>query len=67
MSEFSISSSDFNEGEEIPKKFGYKHGNHQPDISIGPLSENTKTVSLIMHDPDAMLAVGKVWSPWLQY
>tara|TARA_Y100000590_G_C14975067_1_gene733952 strand:+ start:54 stop:479 length:426 start_codon:yes stop_codon:yes gene_type:complete len=67
MSEFSISSSDFNDGDEIPKKFGYKHGNHQPDISIGPLSENTKTVSLIMDDPDAMEAVGKVWVHWLQY
>tara|TARA_Y100000590_G_scaffold428237_1_gene539315 strand:+ start:363 stop:788 length:426 start_codon:yes stop_codon:yes gene_type:complete len=67
MSEFSINSSDFNEGDEIPKKFGYKHGNHQPDISIGPLSENTKTVSLIMDDPDAIEAVGKVWVHWLQY
>ena len=28
MSEFSITSNDFEEGGEIPKKFGYKHGNN---------------------------------------
>ena len=31
MSEFSITSSDFKDGEEIPKKFGYKHGNETPN------------------------------------
>ena len=34
MSEFSIFSSDFNEGEEIPKKFGYKHGNETPESEL---------------------------------
>ena len=34
MSEFSISSEDFKEGEEIPKNCGYKHGNEQPEIDI---------------------------------
>ena len=32
MSEFSITSPDFEEGGEIPKKFGYKFENEQPDI-----------------------------------
>ena len=67
MSEFSITSSDFKEGEEIPKKFGYKHGNEQPDIEFGSIPEETKTLALIMDDPDAMGAVGKVWVHWLQY
>ena len=36
MSEFSITSADFEEGGEIPKKFGYKHGNEQRlDIGFG--------------------------------
>ena len=67
MSEFSISSSNFKEGEEIPQKFGYKHGNEQPSITIGPISENYQAIALIMDDPDAMGAVGKVWVHWLQY
>ena len=32
MSEFSITSTDFKEGEEIPKECGYKHGNEEPRI-----------------------------------
>ena len=65
MSEFSITSSDFKEGEEIPKKFGYKHGNEKPDIKLGSIPEETKTLALIMDDPDAMGAVGKVWVHWM--
>ena len=67
MSEFSITSPDFEEGKEIPKKFGYKHGNEQPDIGFGHIPNETKTLALIMDDPDAMAAVGKVWVHWLEY
>ena len=67
MSEFSITSPDFEEGGEIPKKFGYKHGNEQPDIQFGIVPNEAKTLALIMDDPDAMAAVGKVWVHWLTY
>ena len=67
MSEFSITSPDFEEGGEIPKKFGYKHGNETPCIELHNVPENVLTVALIMDDPDAMAAVGKVWVHWLQY
>ena len=67
MSKFSITSSDFNEGEEIPKKFGYKFENEQPNIRFGYLPDGTETFALIMDDPDAMAAVGKVWVHLLEY
>ena len=67
MFEFSISSHDFNEGEEIPKKFGYKFENQQPQIDFKNILDGTKTIALIMDDPDAMGAVGKVWVHWLEY
>jgi len=67
MSEFSITSSDFQEGDEIPKKFGYKFENQEPDISFVRPPSSTTTLALIMDDPDAMAAVGKVWVHWLQY
>ena len=67
MSEFCIISEDFKEGEEIPKKFGYKHGNEKPDIAIGGIPDGAKTLAVIMDDPDAMGAVGKVWVHWLYY
>ena len=47
MSEFSITCSDFNEGEEIPKKFGYKHENEQPNIQFISVPDETKTLALI--------------------
>jgi hypothetical protein len=60
MSEFSITCPDFNEGEEIPRDCGYKHGNREPSIEFN--EENlTNYFALIMDDPDAMKAVGKVW------
>ena len=34
MSEFSITSPDFKEGEEIPKKFGYKFENKEPELNF---------------------------------
>ena len=67
MSEFSITCPDFNEGGEIPRKFGYKHGNEIPTIVFHGWTENTPGIALIMDDPDAMGAVGKVWVHWLQY
>jgi Raf kinase inhibitor-like YbhB/YbcL family protein len=67
MSEFSITSLDFKEGEEIPKKFGYKFENKEPELDFDNIPEDTETLALIMDDPDAMEAVGKVWVHWLAF
>jgi hypothetical protein len=67
MSEFSITSTDFKEGEEIPKKFGYKFENKQPNIEVNNIPENASSIALIMDDPDAMAAVGKIWVHWLVF
>ena len=62
-----LTSSDFQEGNEIPKKFGYKHENKQPNVEFSSVPTETKTLAIIMDDPDAMKAVGKVWVHWLLY
>ena len=67
MSEFSITSPDFKEGEEIPKKFGYKFENKEPELNFDNIPECTQILALIMDDPDAMEAVGKVWVNWLLF
>ena len=67
MSDFSLKCEDFQDGEEIPKNCGYKHGNREPEISIRGLHDGIKTLAIIMDDPDAMAAVGKVWVHWLMY
>ena len=67
MTNFSITTTDFKDGEEIPKKHGYKFENIIPNIYFDNLPEKTKSFALIMDDPDAMAAVGKVWVHWLQF
>ena len=62
-----LTSSDFQEGNEIPKKFGYKHENKQPNVEFSSVPTETKTLAIIMDDPDAMKAVGKVWVHWLEH
>ena len=62
-----LTSSDFQEGSEIPKKFGYKHENEQPSVEFTSVPSEAKTLAIIMDDPDAMKAVGKVWVHWLTY
>jgi len=66
MSEFTITCSDFEGGEEIPKRCGYKHGNEEPSLRMN-MPDDALCLALIMDDPDAMAAVGKVWVHWLFY
>ena len=65
MSSMKLTSSGFDFGERIPKKYGYKLGNSSPPLTIEGVPENTISLALIMDDPDAMGAVGKVWVHWV--
>ena len=65
MSNFSLDSESFDNGGIIPKKYGYKNGNYSPPLKIGGIPENTISLALIMDDPDAMGAVGKIWVHWV--
>ena len=62
-----ITSDDFEEGTEIPKKCGYKFENRKPLLAFSGYPDNVESLALIMDDPDAMGAVGKVWVHWLIY
>jgi len=62
---FHISSFDFSDGGEIPKECGYKNGNKVPHLAVFGVPEGTRFLALIMDDPDAMEAVGKVWVHWV--
>ena len=65
MGELSIESSAFSSGGEIPKKYGYKNDNVSPPIKIRGVPSDTNSLALIMDDPDAMKAVGRVWVHWV--
>ena len=65
MLSMKLESSSFENGGTIPKKFGYKNGNVRPSLIISDVPDSTKSLALIMDDPDAMEAVGKVWVHWV--
>ncbi len=60
-----IESNVFQNGGEIPRKYGYKKENINPPLLIKDVPINAKSLVLIMDDPDAMGAVGKIWVHWL--
>ena len=61
MGNLKLTSTAFSDGDEIPRECGYKNGNTTPPLTISGIPAGTKSLSIIMDDPDAMGAVGKVW------
>ena len=59
-----ITSSAFADGAEIPRKYGYYNGNESPPFRITEIPEGTKTLALIMDDPDAMNVVKNGKKPY---
>ncbi|MGI0004641.1 MAG: YbhB/YbcL family Raf kinase inhibitor-like protein [Candidatus Nitrosotenuis sp.] len=55
----------FKDGTEIPEKHGYKKDNSSPPLKIKEVPSNAKSLVLIMDDPDAMGAVGRLWVHWV--
>ena len=67
MGNLKLGSYDFSHGGEMPREYGYKNGNKKPELSVSGRPEGTESLALIMDDPDAMGAVGKVWLHWLEW
>jgi Raf kinase inhibitor-like YbhB/YbcL family protein len=59
-----LTSPAFNDGSIIPKKYGYNYQNVNPPLKIENIPDETKSLVLIMDDPDALTAVGKIWVHW---
>ena len=65
MARLQLTSPAFSDGGEIPHHHGYYHGNNSPPLTISGILAEAKSLALIMDDPDAMGAVGKVWVHWV--
>ncbi len=65
MTEMDLSSPVFEHGEEIPRKYGYTEENKNPPLEIKGVPDETKSLVLIMDDPDAVEPAGKVWDHWV--
>ena len=65
MGNLKLTSSAFEDGGEIPREYGYKNGNREPQLTVSGTPDGTKSLALIMDDPDAMEPAGKVWVHWV--
>lgn len=54
----------FNDNGELPEKYGYIRENVNPPLRFEEVPEETKSLALIMDDPDAMEPAGKIWLHW---
>lgn len=60
-----LRSSAFDEGEAIPKKYGYREENVNPPMEIAGVPDEAESLALVMDDPDAVKPAGKVWDHWV--
>lgn len=63
-SNLSISSTAFKENEEIPRQYSCKGENTNPPLTITGAPADTKSLALIMHDPDAPSGDYVHWLAW---
>lgn len=61
---FVLSSPAFKDGAEIPVEYGCNGANTSPTLKISGVPKGTKSLALIMDDPDAKQVVGKTWVHW---
>lgn len=60
-----LTSTAFADGEKLPKEFAKMGANRIPPLKIEGVPENAKSLTLIMHDPDAPCAGGFYhWTLW---
>ena len=57
----------FENNEKIPGKYTCDGEDVSPQLSILNVPENSKSLVLIMDDPDAVKPAGKVWDHWIVF
>lgn len=65
MAELELKSPAFAHGEKIPRRFGYTEEDVNPPFEIRGVPEGTRSLALVMDDPDAVEPAGKIWDHWV--
>lgn len=60
----SVAANDFSEAGVIPEKFSCRGENINPAIRIGLLPDNTRSLAIVVEDPDAPNGVFNHWMAW---
>jgi Raf kinase inhibitor-like YbhB/YbcL family protein len=64
MADFELTSSAFNEGQPIPRKYSCDGENASPPLNWSSPPEGTRSLALIVHDPDAPSGDFTHWVAW---
>jgi Raf kinase inhibitor-like YbhB/YbcL family protein len=64
MNELTVRSSAFGNSQLIPSKYTCDGANVNPPLTIGGMPEKTKSLALIMEDPDASAGLFIHWVVW---
>lgn len=65
VGDLSLSSPDFEDGEQLPNWTGYANENDNPVLEIGGVPQDAESLVLIVDDPDAQPVAGHTWNHWL--
>lgn len=65
MTDFTLTSPAFADGDPIPERYGYGAANVNPPLEIEGVPSEAESLVLIVDDPDAMEPAGKVWEHWI--
>lgn len=57
----------FEDGGEIPDRYGFQEENVNPPLRIANVPEDAVSLVLIVDDPDAKPVAGTVWDHWIVY
>ena len=60
-----LSSPAFDDGEPIPRTYGYTEANVNPPLQVSGVPEEAAALALVMDDPDAVEPAGKIWDHWV--
>ena len=64
MSQLTVKSPAFEHNKAIPEKYTCKGENTNPPLTIGGIPQKTKSIALIMDDPDAPSGTFDHWVVW---
>ncbi|WP_253736989.1 YbhB/YbcL family Raf kinase inhibitor-like protein [Halohasta salina] len=65
MAQLQLVSPAFEDGESIPREYGYTERNVNPPLEIDAVPDDAASLALIVDDPDAVEPAGKVWDHWV--
>ena len=65
VSELELSSPAFDDGERIPRAYGYREQNVNPPLRVADVPDEAASLALVVDDPDAQEPAGKIWDHWL--